>query len=166
MKSKIAKPVACFTSEAQRKEMKAVLNKKGIVPTVDTFVANISGKWYFQFHSTKGIGGPKYDLSLTGFSGDVIDLGKKSWIVVGTATGHRSDGRPLNMSFNIEYDSALDSLNWNLSDLKAVIAGVSNPNSPVQMRADISVPKLALIVRQRVEFQHFYRLLDSSYLSV
>lgn len=161
------RPVDGLASEDQRNQLNKMLKKRGIELSIESFRTNMRGNWYLKFRTTgRPNFKPKYDLNLTGFAGDVIDLGAGSWIVAGNATGNRTDGLALNMPFNIEYDAATDTLYWNLGELKAVIAAVSSPQSPVQMRADVTVPKITLVVRQPVPFEPRYRMLESSYLTI
>lgn len=97
------------------------------------------------------------NFTMKSFEGALIDLGNGSWVVSGTAYGTKQYGSDppfanISSSYLIQYTAATDTLDWALGGCTWSASGVSAPNSPVTIFSDISVPKVSIVVRTRLQF--------------
>lgn len=140
--------------------VKMRLKKYGVTHSLDTFLTSIGGAWTLTPQNDN-----VYRYVIDRFYGDVVWF-DRSWMASGTATWKvLNTGRESQTTWAVDYDQATDTITWICGNYSSAFHGVSNLDSPIQLRISVPEKKLMVVVRSNVALGGL-RMLAGSNLSV
>lgn len=127
-------------------------------------MSNIVGNWMFKSPPA----GPKGTRTYDTFSGNFVDTGGQSWLVVGTCSGHAAAGGAVSMPFNLQYDKQSDVLKWTAIDnMTHVFSDVSSQSTPVDIKVDVVNRSVVVLVKSDTKFGNTTWILQNgSYMTL